>query len=640
MQFKHPEILYALFLLLIPIFIHLFQLRRFQKMDFTNVAFLRKVTVQTRKSSKIKKWLTLFMRLLAFASIIIAFAQPFSISKNAIEKEVETTIYIDNSFSMQAKGPRGTLLERALQDLFEKTNDEERLNWFTNNSERKNTSVQDFKNEVLQIDYSSNQLTPSQVLLKSNQLFSNRKDTQKQLIFISDFQHKEDFPIIPDDIQIKAVPLKSVKTSNITLDSVFVISRNASTIKLKVKVTKQGEVPNEAPVSLFNKGNLIAKTAVEFSDQSEGEIFFDIDATEDFIGKLEVLESNLPFDNELYFSINKPEKIKVLTVNETDGSFLQRLFTDERFHLIQQAHNTLDYNIIPEQNFIVLNQLKEIPSSLSTSLKSFSDNGGSVLIIPSVQADLKSYNSFLLNLNIGSFTETKPQENRITNIVFSHLLFQDVFEREVVNFQYPKVNSFYNISSLGTPALSFEDGKPFLIQKDKIYLFTAAIDQENSNFLNSPLIVPTVYNMGLQSLPLSKMYYTIGKQNTFAVPLQLGPDEILSIRDSTESFIPLQQTKANHVLITTTDSPSKSGSYTVVQRDNVLQNISYNYSREESRMQFLDPNNWNGAEIHSSVQELFSSISEANSINGFWKLFAIFALIFLIFEMLILKFWE
>src|SRR5690554_2032448 len=134
MQFKHPEILYALFLLLIPIFIHLFQLRRFQKMDFTNVAFLRKVTVQTRKSSKIKKWLTLFMRLLAFASIIIAFAQPFSISKNAIEKEVETTIYIDNSFSMQAKGPRGTLLERALQDLFEKTNDEERLNWFTNNS--------------------------------------------------------------------------------------------------------------------------------------------------------------------------------------------------------------------------------------------------------------------------------------------------------------------------------------------------------------------------------------------------------------------------------------------------------------------------------------------------------------------------
>ena len=37
MQFKNPELLYALFLLVIPILIHLFQLRRFQKVEFTNV---------------------------------------------------------------------------------------------------------------------------------------------------------------------------------------------------------------------------------------------------------------------------------------------------------------------------------------------------------------------------------------------------------------------------------------------------------------------------------------------------------------------------------------------------------------------------------------------------------------------------
>ena len=54
MQFKHPEILYALLLLLIPIIVHLFQLRRFQKVPFTNVAFLKEISVQTRKSSTIK----------------------------------------------------------------------------------------------------------------------------------------------------------------------------------------------------------------------------------------------------------------------------------------------------------------------------------------------------------------------------------------------------------------------------------------------------------------------------------------------------------------------------------------------------------------------------------------------------------
>ncbi len=225
MQFKNPEILYALFLLLIPIFIHLFQLRRFQKVDFTNVAFLKKVTIQTRKSSQLKKWLTLLMRLLALACIIIAFAQPFTASKTALNTKKETVVYIDNSFSMQAKGATGPILERALQDLFDKTGGTEKLSWFTNNSERKNTSPQDFKNEVLSIEYSQNQFTPSQVLLKANQLFSNEKDVLKRLVYISDFQLKEAFPEIPENLIVDAVQLKPVKASNIAIDSILLLPK-------------------------------------------------------------------------------------------------------------------------------------------------------------------------------------------------------------------------------------------------------------------------------------------------------------------------------------------------------------------------------------------------------------------------------
>jgi len=92
MQFKHPEILYALLLLLIPIIVHLFQLRRFQKIDFTNVAFLKKATIQTRKSSTLKKWLSLLARLLALACIILAFAQPFTATDKALNSEKETVI--------------------------------------------------------------------------------------------------------------------------------------------------------------------------------------------------------------------------------------------------------------------------------------------------------------------------------------------------------------------------------------------------------------------------------------------------------------------------------------------------------------------------------------------------------------------
>lgn len=638
MQFKHPEILYALFLLLIPIFIHLFQLRRFQKVAFTNVAFLKKITIQTRKSSQLKKWLTLLMRLLAMAALIFAFAQPFTASKTALKNEKETVIYIDNSFSMQAKGNQGPLLERALQDLFENSASTEKLSWFTNNTQRKNTSAQDFKNEILSVTYSQNQLTPSQVLLKANQLFSNEKDVIKRLIYISDFQQKEAFPTISDDIIVDAVQLKPVKHSNIAIDSVYITSKNASAIQFQVKVSKSGDDFSEAPISLYDNNKLVAKTAVDFSTSKNGTVTFDIDNSEEFTGKLQVADPNLTFDNTLFFNINKPEKIKVLAINEANGNFLKRLLEKEEFQFTQQTFKTLNYNEIPNQNFIILNELEEIPASLSTALKSFSDNGGSILIIPNPEVDVNSYNNHLLTLGFGSISTVNSQEKKISNIVFSHPLFKDVFEKEVTNFQYPKVSSFYTISTNATPAIRFEDNQPFLLQKNKTYLFTSAINKENSNFQNSPLIVPTIYNMALQSLPLPHLYYTIGEQNLVAVPVKLGQNEILKIKDSISQFIPLQQTKANYVLITTTEEPTNAGNYQIVKENESLENISYNYSRSESELLYLNPDEWNAVNVYSSIDNLFESITEANSINSFWKWFAIFALLFLLFEMLILKF--
>ena len=116
MQFKYPEILYALLLLIIPILVHLFQLQRFVKVPFTNVKFLKNIEQQTRKSAQLKKWLILTTRMLAFTCLIIAFSQPF-FSKHTIQQNFNTTIYLDNSFSIQAKGNKGELLKSISQKI-------------------------------------------------------------------------------------------------------------------------------------------------------------------------------------------------------------------------------------------------------------------------------------------------------------------------------------------------------------------------------------------------------------------------------------------------------------------------------------------------------------------------------------------
>lgn len=153
MQFKYPELLWALFLLLIPIIIHLFQLRRFKKTPFTNVKLLQKVVAESRKSSTLKRWLLLISRLLVVLGLVLAFAQPFFANTSAL-LEKETVIYLDNSYSMQAKRNEETLLESAVQELIEAIPEESVFSLFTNDDVFKEVTLKEIKNELLELDYS------------------------------------------------------------------------------------------------------------------------------------------------------------------------------------------------------------------------------------------------------------------------------------------------------------------------------------------------------------------------------------------------------------------------------------------------------------------------------------------------------
>ncbi len=638
MQFKNPELLYALFLLLIPIFIHLFQLRKFQKTEFTNVAFLKKVKIQTRKSSQIKKWLTLLMRLLALACLIIAFAQPFTASKTALNTAKETIIYLDNSFSMQAAGKQGPLLERATQDLFNQLQGSQKVTWFTNNTVSRDASVQDFKNTILKTTYSPQQLSAKEVVLKASQLFSKDKTSDKNLIYISDFQQIDEFPQLDENSNVNIVQVKPNSIENVSIDSLFIISKEANSVQLAVVLKASTSIKNSVTVSLFNKDVLQAKTAVNLAESETAEAIFTLEATENYIGRIEITDANINYDNSLFFNINKAEKIKVLAINEANGGFLERLFTGEEFEFIPQDYKSLNYNDIPQQNLIVLNQLKEIPVSLITSLNSFSKNGGSIVIIPSQKAAISTYNNLLSSLNLGSFSEEIIQEKKISKINFDHPLYKNVFEKQVANFQNPRVNSYYKYNGNAASALSFEDGSAFLTENNQSFLLTAAIDDENSNFKNSPLIVPSFYNIALQSLPLPKLYYTLGNNNIISVNVKLSKDEILSFVNKSEKFIPLQQTKANSVQITTVDEPNLAETYSIESKNSVIEPVSFNYNRKESNLTYADAEDWEGAKQYNSIADLFETVTSANEVTNFWKWFAIFGLLFLIAEMMILKF--
>ena len=345
MQFKHPELLYALFLLLIPIIIHLFQLRRFQKERFTNVALLKKAIMQTRKSSQLKKWLILAARLLALTGLILAFAQPFTSPKHNANIKTETVIYLDNSFSMQANGDSGPLLKRAVQDLVSTVPEDVSFSLITNNEIFRNTSIKAIKNDLLEIDYTASALSPEAALLKSKALFSKNSNSLKNIIFISDFQDEGNGSDFKHDSNIKLflIPLKAENIRNVVIDSAFVSNENFGNLNLHVRLSDHGHATEAVPLSLFDNEKLIAKTAVNLNETSEA--VFTIPTNKPIQGILTVDDNSLQFDNTLFFNINEPTKTNVLAISNTDDNYLERIYTEDEFKLTKISESQLDYSI-------------------------------------------------------------------------------------------------------------------------------------------------------------------------------------------------------------------------------------------------------------------------------------------------------
>ncbi|WP_179338990.1 BatA domain-containing protein [Winogradskyella ludwigii] len=639
MQFKNPELLYALFLLVVPILIHLFQLRRFQKVKFTNVKFLKSVKLQTRKSSQLKKWITLVTRMLLLASVIIAFAQPFIPNTEAFNQKQETVIYLDNSFSMQANGSNGTLLNEAIQDVINTIPEDEVISLFTNDKTFRNITVKALKNDLIQLKHSPTQLNYAAAYLKGKQLFSKGSAATQNLVLVSDFQQKEQpFNFETDStVQLQLVQPKSTITSNISIDSIYVSNTTSETLELKVKLSNKTEPIKNVTISLFNDDVLLTKSAVDID--KEAEATFTVPNNKVINGKLTINDAGLQYDNLFYFNINSKPKIKVLAINGTaDDSFLNRIYTEDEFDFKSFKLNTLNFNLIPDQNLIVLNELETISNALKTALIAFKNDGGKLLIIPSNEIDIISYNQLFKDLSVSTFGNQNAIEKRITSINYDHPLLANAFYSKVTNFQYPKVEKSYLFTSNSNSVLSYEDGSPFLTGNTNTYAFSSALNSDNSNFKNSQLIIPVLYNLGLQSLKLSKLYYTIGQPNTIAIQIALGQDDILTLDTDDSSVIPLQKTYSKSVLLETQDFPNTAGILNVKNKETVLQNLSFNYNRAESTLNYYDLSTLNGVTTTTSLATTINNIKSNTTINALWKWFVIFALIFLIIEMLLLKY--
>ena len=637
MQFKHPDLLWWVLLLLIPIIIHLFQIRRFKKTPFTNVKFLKKVVSESRRSNTLKKWLLLFTRMLLLAGLIIAFAQPFLAGKSALKIQ-ETVIYLDNSFSMDAQTEDGTLLKDAIQSLVKSMPKAKKFSLFTNKDIFKNVTLAEVQNDLLALTATPGQLQLDEVQLKANSFFSTDSETDKNLVVISDFQQRFAGQMIDtiENLQAYFVRLRPERMANISIDSAY-LRTTTETPELIVLLKATAEIES-TPVSLFNGDQLIAKTAAVFDGNSKAMVNFTLPENQEIKGKLEISDTGLPYDNHLYFSLNKREKIKVLSIGDESDDYLKRIFIQDEYEFKSATLKNLDYSLLASQNLIVLNELQRIPTAMVTSIRSFTDNRGTLVVVPSNTTDLNSYNALTANYFGTSYTYRMTDGRKITKINFSHPLYRNVFEKEVANFQYPEVSSYYLLKTNAATLLSFQDDTPFLVGSANTFFFTAPLSNQNSNYKNSPLIVPTFYNMGKNSLRLPALYTAMGQNSIVDIAVTLSDDRTLKAVKSAYEFIPQQRSFSNRVQLSFDENPEIDGIYEIKEGESTIQDISFNYERKESELSYVNTLKIDNVLETNSIQSLFQSIENDNSVSELWKWFVILALFFMLVELLIQKY--
>ena len=639
MQFKHPEILYFLFLLLIPILVHLFQLRRFKKEYFTNVQFLKELNLQTRKSSKIKKWLLFATRLLILTALIFAFAQPFFEAKDAKNSTNETYIVVDNSFSMQAQGQKGPLLKRVLEDLQQHLPENQNFSLLTTNENFWNTDIKSIQKDIQSLDYTASEFSLNQVL---SQIKSRKTPYQKDVIIISDFLKSDAKALnsIHSEFNTFLVPVKAEQKNNISIDSVFIKETTDKFYEIGFQLTNFGSEESEIPLGIYNDKKLIAKSIVKF-DSDKKEVFFTI-PKEAFNGYASIEDNGLKYDNDLFFSISEPQKTNVISIGSIERSpFLSKIYTPSEFNYSNVELNTLNYNLLEKQDVIVVNELPQIPQALKTTLTDFAKKDGTVIIIPATESNSEELNNWLKNFGTIRFSKNENTKKLITKISFSHPLYATVFEKNVTNFQYPSVNNIFKISTTSATILRFEDETPFLTALGKIYVFSAALNKENSNFQNSPLIVPTFYNMAQNTDRSGISAMSIGKENPLTVEAKLQKDDVLKVKKAQEAngadFVPSQKILNNKVQLTFDNSPEEAGNYSVYQNQELIKNISFNYPRTESNLNetMIDLSDYT---VTNSIESIIDTLQTNRTNNEIWKWFVLLTLLFLITELFIQKF--
>ena len=679
MSFVYPEFLFALSALSIPVFVHLFNFRRFVTVYFSNVQFLREVKIETQSRSRLKHFLVLAARLLTIACLVLAFAQPFIPAKNnsANTPEGAASIFVDNSFSMEANGTSGTMLNDAknkAKEIASAFPPSQKFQLLTNDFEgyqQRLVNREEFLELLDEVKISSSVKSLSEIYSRQKDALKSQGNTGGSSYIISDFQKSVSNieEIKPDSLlSCFFIPVSPAQSNNLYIDSCWFSTpirqlNRPEELKLRIKNNSDEEYEN-IPVKLMLNGTQKALASFSIASQSETEVTlsFTLSETGMQLGELSITDYPVTYDDMFFFTFNVAKNIPVLCINSKEESKpINSLFgSDPYFILDNQNEKSVNYSSLPNYSLVIANEISSISSGLAQELKRFAQAGGSVLIIPAQNSDINSYNELLISLEAGSISGKDSNATKVGSINYESEIFSNVFEKkkEKQNLDLPIVSKHYTISKNTKTReeilIRLSNGESFLSKyvsgKGNAYLLSVSLSDNFSNFIRHAIFVPTLYNIALFSQPTRPLFQTIGKEQTteFANSTIAG-ESVFRITGLSNSFeiIPEQKIIGPLTSVVFDNQLKEAGNYLLKAKTDTLFGLSFNYDRKESVLQYLTSEelenmankagSGNFSVVETNNKSLAITLNELNEGLKLWKWFVWLALAFLISEVLLIR---
>ena len=656
-NFLNSNVLWGLFAIAIPIIIHLFNLRRVKRVEFSNTSLLRRVKEESSAKRKPVELLILMSRVLGVVLLILTFARPvYKDAQNDLSLQGEVLLYLDNSFSLSVRDQGGqSAFDNAYnlsQDLVNAYPDGTIFRFIENaysNSiatEFTKSSLTDNLTEIQQVGVD-----------RSFEEISNRQKGQAisgDVYLVSDFQNSQGLSLLSADTTSNyfLVPAIGSDYSNVFVDSVFLQNTFLSgsvTNLLKVRLRRNDRSIDQVNLKLYIDERLSGTNQISFGEDLIVDYDFEIPIADQAINEIRISldDPGLAFDNDYYLAINQLDKIRVLDLYESNTpSFVSSLFDDNDLFQFERGNsNALDNQQIESADFIIINQLSAYSNQLSNAIAGSIDNGKTVLVIPSEKIAAIELN------RIGLSVVGDTRQRMVLDIPnYENPFFEGVFVENSQNLEMPDASILYRLVNEELSYLTFKNGRSFLskvLSNGSLFFFASSFDESLTTFPNHALFVPVLYKLALGSKAnLSNLYYSTDDE-TIVYPISgQNKNNIYALRRDDVSLIPDQRQEENRLIMEIPKDQISAGHYELVLNDIAIGTLAFNIPKEESDIHSIDFDYLAELSAASNVTLLNNaggqSVGEEirSGIDGIplWKYALLGALLFLFLEIILIRY--